>query len=88
MRSAMDFLKGLVDSKKRTLDGPQGSGPKKWKRRGDVAKEKAAVEVEIGIIPTFITITHNHNSHTRLLRRQAWLSPGASWPRSTRTRPS
>ena len=57
----MDFLKGLVDSKKRTLDGPQGgSGPKKWKRRGDVAQEKAAQEVLYAKDMLMLVCNHIH----------------------------
>ena len=46
--SAMDFLKGLVDSKKRGLEGPQeaSGAKKKWKRRGDDAKAAAAEEAK------------------------------------------
>merc|ERR1712196_312052 len=40
----MDILKNLVESKKRTLEGPATQGQKKWKRRGDANREKEAVE--------------------------------------------
>ena len=58
----MDFLKGLVDSKKRGLEGPHesGSGPKKWKRKGDIRKEEEAkiAEVTHGLKPFTIFLVH------------------------------